>query len=175
MKFWDFGYRPRYYVRHPFKFVKSFCCSLKYAWQRLLRGWDERASWDITDYLGDLIPQLARDLIRYGHGAPVSMFDGSPFEEHSRVEKDEAKRKWDDILEEIASGFEAARRIGDPPQWYIAEKSKELGLGSSCSYKSISYQVRELAAVMPYWDNEQRKKFHHGMYLFHRYYFDLWD
>jgi hypothetical protein len=162
MKFWDFGYRPRHYFRHPFKFIQDFCRALKYAWQRLFRGWDERASWDATGYLGDLIPQLTRDLIRYGHTMPHSMFD-DPFnsEGHSRIQKKEALQKWHDILEEIAVGFEASQKIGDPPDRYIAE-------ASITSDRVWSERVLS-------WDKEQYRKFHRGMYLFHRYYFDLWD
>jgi hypothetical protein len=176
MRFWDFGYSPSYYCKHPAAFIIGFYDSLKYAYQRLMRGWDENAAFSLCDYLGHLIPQLTRELIRTNHGCPAEIIDElSSGSGETRMVKDEAVRKWLNILEEIAVGFEAVARIDEPPDWYLAERGMP-SLGDFLSKKSrSSVSVAEYQSVILDWNQEQYKKFHRGMYLFHRYYFDLWD
>ena len=92
-----------------FKFY-SIKSNLKWAWQRLSRGWDNRAIWSIDVYLAELIPQLVRRLKEVTHGVPGSMFEPEDWDAKANIWKDgkveAATAKWNAILDEIAEGFE---------------------------------------------------------------------
>lgn len=71
--------------------VKDFIREVKYAYQRVVRNFDERAVWGIDEHLSIILPQMIRQLRNELHGHPVKL----------------TKKKWTTILSAIADGFEA--------------------------------------------------------------------
>jgi len=99
-----FGFRVSYVLLHPYIIFTESYCRVKWAWQRVFRGWDDRAAWDTDSYLAELIPQLLKVHLKYKDGVPSSVYnDGTLPVEIYRVE-------WDNILREIISGFEAYKK-----------------------------------------------------------------
>jgi hypothetical protein len=124
---------------------------IKYAYQRVSRGWDDTAVWSIDWYLSKLIPQLVKRLKDNKIGYPMEMYEGmTPLDEggwtYSKEDDEAAAQKWQGILQTIIDGFEASKRIQEEHLW------------------SKSPEYAELDA-----------KFEKGFELFHKYYFNLWD
>jgi hypothetical protein len=107
------GYSTYYIVTHPWEILRFWKREIKYAWQRAFRGWDDNAVWGIDIYLSVLIPKLVRELKTLElKGLPQAVFEGLPYENektYSYSEENEkiASERWNNILEEIAQGFEA--------------------------------------------------------------------
>jgi len=102
-------YSSYYIITHPWKILDEWMDQLKWAWQRVFRGWDDRAVWSINYYLSNLIPQLVKKLKEDNIGIPAKMFDGFPQDENYNYEEDienVALQRWHDILDSIIEGFE---------------------------------------------------------------------
>ena len=125
----------------------SIKSNIVWAWQRMVRGWDDRAIWSIDVYLSDQIPQLVRRLKEIAHGTPTQMFEDSDWDEEGNYYTDEAMKrasaKWDAILDEIAEGFE---------EYYF------LSVEGDCSMEA--------------WESEKFKK---AFDLLKEYFPNLWD
>lgn len=104
-----FHYKFSYYLERPDYLWYDLTNPIKWAWQRVFRGWDNRAVWSIDAYLAELIPQLLRKLKVDSHGIPAGMFD-QPLDEITPEAEAVALAKWNAILDEMIAGFEAADR-----------------------------------------------------------------
>ena len=123
---------------------------IKWAWQRLTRGWDDRAVWSIDSYLAELMPQLLRKLKEDKLGIPGSMFE-NPFDDMTPEIEAAALAKWHGILDDLIDGFEAADRL------------------ANLDYLGVTGD--ELDALIA----EDTDIFCNGMVLLNKYFFDLWD
>lgn len=110
-------YNPKYYLTHPGKLVRDIRDNLRWASQRVFRGWDDRVSWSIDGHLCDLLPQWLRQTKNNLHGFPMSLVRDSDWIDNDYNLSEEAayerELEWKDILETIALGFEAGARIVD--------------------------------------------------------------
>jgi len=123
---------------------------LKWFFQRGKKGYSDRDLWSPCEYLCTLIPPMMRDLAKRSYGCPGNLWD-------AKAKNNECHR-WEEVLEEIAQGFEAA---------------KELDTGCMITKKTEDGYYR-----MEF-DKEKAKqcttKFERGMFLFQKYFFSLWD
>lgn len=62
---------------------------VKWAIQRVVRGWDDRLFWSLADYIDPMIVAHVRNLKECGHGRPVNM----------------STKKWDKALDTILAGL----------------------------------------------------------------------
>lgn len=90
--------------------VKDAVYGVKYAWQRLFRGYDDRAWWNMDRYLSDIISKLSHELRTKSHGTPASVyielgFTPSDSGEYTDEETVLAEEKWANILSDIEEGF----------------------------------------------------------------------
>ena len=134
--------RPIAYVylffRRLYKFPRNICNEIRWAWQRVFRGWDDRVIWGIDQYLSETFPVWLRKLKCDSSSVPLEFVE-SDF--------DEGRERWGVVLEEIASGFDAAKRIIDSSFWMEEQETFRI----------------------------DTKLFERGMYLLSKHYFDLWD
>lgn len=104
-----FGYNWKYLLTHPWVLIGAISQEIKFAWQRVFRGWDDKAVWDIDHYLANLISQLVKELKELERGVPTEMFEEEDWDEKNFCYKDgameKAVAKWELILDEIADGF----------------------------------------------------------------------
>jgi hypothetical protein len=105
------GYNIYYLLFHPWKIFEYWSDQIKYAWQRVTNGFDERAIWSIDYYIANLIVKLLTQFKERHHGVPSDMFEGMPYEDeqfytHSEENWKIADEKWCNILQEIIDGFE---------------------------------------------------------------------
>jgi len=140
-------YRASYSLSHPWKILEYIFDEIKYAYQRIFKGYDERIVWSIDFYLAKMIPLWVRDLEKTKHGVPMDMFDSNNLKESHNPDNDEmeiAQEKFNNILEQIAIGFECYEEFHN-------------AISSSKEYKELEL------------------KFNNGFELFKKHFSSLWD
>ena len=85
--------------------ISDWKYEVKWAWQRVFRGYDDRWNWGLYHHLQEIIPKCVRSMKKHHIGCPGSLFD-------SKNKKNNCW-KWSKILEKIAKGFEAKQKISD--------------------------------------------------------------
>jgi len=101
-----YGYNTKYTLRHPYKvIVKHWTAELRFATQRVRRGWDDRMVWGLDD---TLIPMLIEILPKFKDdtGIPCSP-DLAPMDGFDYVDEEEARRAWHEVIDTIIEGFKA--------------------------------------------------------------------
>ena len=63
------GYSRKWYLTHPWKWVKELFRNIKFAWQRATRGYCDGDVWSIDSWLLALLPDMLRDLANDAVGA----------------------------------------------------------------------------------------------------------
>lgn len=141
-----FGYNARYILIHPNIFFGELWLRIKWAWQRVFRGYDDRVIWSVDYYLSSMIPKWMNELKNNDDGVPSSLFvglekdeSGNPTDESIEI----ARVKWNEILTDIGKGFAAYNEMN----MYLCDDEK----------------IDELKII-----------FNHGFDLFKKYFSDLW-
>lgn len=122
---------------------------IKWFFQRGRRGWADCDWWSMHSYISDMMPELIRKL-KGGFGCPSEFYD--------KEAKNNECHRWNEILEEIAQGFEAAKFLDTYGyhKWVDADKGKKL---------EVDMEAMENA----------RQKMERGLELFSKHYLNLWD
>ena len=85
---------------------------IKWAIQRVQNGYDERVSWSIDYYLNENMPKWLSSLSK--QGTPTSMFTNEQLMNPEGISKEEdaiAHSKWEEIVQTMIDGFNAAKEI----------------------------------------------------------------
>lgn len=91
---------------------------VKYAYQRVVRGYDDTLLWDMADYLNKIILPALKDFKKNKHGFPNKM----------------KGKEWNKELDLMIKGFEASakqKNWGKSPsmnQWYKLETTRLNGM-----------------------------------------------
>jgi hypothetical protein len=144
-------YSPYYTLFHPWVVFSYWYRNIRWAWQRVFRGWDDRISWSVDYYLAKNLPLWIKQLKEDGHGIPTVMWEDSDFDKNNNYattpESDKkAEEKWDNILDQIILGFETYQQMQDEVIWENNPKYFEMN-----------------------------KKFENGFDLLKKYFGNLWD
>ena len=139
------GYSPFYAFTHPHKIVEFCFDEIKYAWQRVFRGWDDRVIWSVDIYLTEKVPLWLKELQDCKIGVPIRFFEHPEKIEYSNEEHKIARDKWNKELQVMIDGFSASKKIHDL-EWNTKEEEEELYI-----------------------------TFEKGMQSFTKNYFSLWD
>lgn len=75
MNVFSYAYRKRYYITHPWKFIKETGQNFYAAWHRATRGWAARDAWELGPQLLQILPEMLRYLEKYHCGVPCDMTD----------------------------------------------------------------------------------------------------
>ena len=161
--FWDsaerlFSSSPRFLI--PRK-LNDWKYEIKWAWQRVFRGYDDTSVWNLYHHISEQLPKILRQLKNNHLGCPGELFD-------NKAKKNKECHKWEDILEKMARGFDAAVKIGNNE--YMKEiklKKPEKDIFGKDSYTGYKYDKKCY--------NKLYKEFEEGMELFKKYFFNLWD
>ena len=78
---------------------------IKWAWQRVFRGYDDRWHWDLFYASSRPIIENLMWLQKNHSGCPNEFYD--------ETKKGDECHKWEDILGKMAQGFEAGLEIDD--------------------------------------------------------------
>lgn len=123
-----------------------------YAYQRVVKGYDERWSFNLNTEFATHASKALGEMIKYVHGHPSNPFS---------KKKGEIKNitDWKVILRKIKKGFDAANQIMNNE--YVVEANPK---------KGRSYYRHNKAK-----HDRLYREFNEGMDLFKKYYFNLWD
>ena len=126
------NYRASYTITHPWVILKDWGYEIKYAWQRVFKGYDERVVWSIDYYLDKMLPIWLEQLIKDKQGVPMMMFHDEDMITEGKYRggiKDDAmelrSKEYDAILQKIADGFRMHRKIDDLEFKYDSPEEKE--------------------------------------------------
>ena len=142
------GYRAYYILQKPWKILRYWKNEVKYAHQRVFRGWDDKAVWSLNYYLAETIPPILKKLKEDKVGVPMEFFDGLPYEDENTYSYSEesmkiADERWNSVLDEIITGFEIYNEL----------------------WKTSSYEE----------EREEYKKVERALELLKLHFEDLWD
>lgn len=111
-------YRPRYYFRHPVKFLSDLKWAAQLFYQRRTRGFDSidvmNAGDSIANYALPIIKEFRKkyDSLGCPHGLPGVEYDDHL--EPTNKTWDECQAIWIDILDRIIAGLELCNDDNDP-------------------------------------------------------------
>jgi len=123
---------------------------IKWFIQRGKRGYSDQDCWNINSYLCEVISPMIREM-KNGTGCPGNLYDIK--------KKNKECWKWEEILEEIAQGFEAAQSIEE-------EKFLQFKKNKDGNYENWIDKKKQ---------EQLTKKFDKGISLFVEYFWNLWD
>lgn len=92
-----YEYTSRYYLTHPWTFVRHFARNLKWTWQRATRGYSDYDVADIASFIFDTLPPAIQELNKTKTSHPGSM----TFE------------AWTEVLTDIIISFSQAQEYGN--------------------------------------------------------------
>jgi hypothetical protein len=144
-----FGYRTSYVLLRPHKLIEEIALRIKWAYQRVYRGWDDTAVWSVDIWLSEMMPDILSALLKSKQGTPFMCFDGMEPKNKDRQEySDEqykmARLKYEMEILTMIAGFQSAQKlISDFPQEPERDRLEKIFVA--------------------------------GMNSFHKYFFTLWD
>ena len=148
-----FGYRILHVLLHPWIIISESYRHLRWAWQRVFRGWDDRVTYGIDWHLSENMPAWIKRMKEYGNSVPFDM----------------TAEEWWGILDEIADGFRAGYRLLNDDFPAVKEM-----VNSRDRFDSI---IRDDAFMEKF--AKQREEalviFNRGMEMFVQHFFSLWD
>lgn len=97
------------------------CREVRWAWQRVFRGWDDRASWNIDAYLAKHLGEQLTAQADFAHGWPVDPWtyetwvaalkeNGEALLAYYRMDRFEDETEWDPVY---AKAQAALRWVAD--------------------------------------------------------------
>lgn len=154
-KSWNkiFSKKIQYMIPRTIKNIKN---EIEWAWQRVFRGYDDRMIWSLNSYLDTYIPKIIRKMIKIVHGYPANPFCES---EIKNIEQ------WKEILEKIAKGFDAIRKIDNYEFMKNTEEKYTEGIFKGMHKKKTDKKEY----------NRLYNEFEKGIELFKKYFLNLWD
>jgi hypothetical protein len=122
------SFAPHVIFSDPIAIIKSWRDEVKWASQRVIRKYDDRATWSVDYWLDSIMPDILITLKMNGHGIPVSMYDGMPHDENYEYDEDadkEAKERWDAELDKMIDGFVASKKLCDLDYNFKDDKERD--------------------------------------------------
>jgi hypothetical protein len=140
-------------IRNAYYHIKTYHYHLiKWAWQRVYRGWDDRAVWSIDSHLCNLAYELVDKMSK-------SKIQGVPSGIYKEEDIEKSEEEWRKILVEIAYYLKYSSSDGDF-QYFMDNKIPE---SEWKNYYKFDRQYK--------FDSRARK----GRKLFVKYFYNLWD
>lgn len=122
-----FSYAPWYALSHPHVLFMDLMREIKWAYQRVSRGWDDRAVWGVDWWLNHILPDILFQLKTHKQGTPMKFYEGLEHDEnycYSEESDNIAQERWNKELDKMIAAFQIAKQIDDCV--YTLEQEKEL-------------------------------------------------
>lgn len=107
-------YKTSHVITHPWLLAEYITDQLRFAWQRVFRGWDDRVLSGIDLYLANKIPEWLEEL-KKSNGISLVYFDLNDWDRTKQDWKGGAKEKAyfkrDNVINEIIDGFIAYEEL----------------------------------------------------------------
>lgn len=134
--------------------LKWYVGNLKCAWQRAVRGYSDRDTWNLDEFYAKVFSGSLRSLAEIAHGCPDSFYD----KENDSIEA------WTEYLNDIAEAFEAytnRKDAGNPyeDEYYavLTKMEKEFGMPEAL-VKDVPEEYRELKEHYYEWARKHEHK-----------------
>jgi hypothetical protein len=122
----------QWYIKHPLGFLKDVNRNIVWMFQRIFRGWDNRVTWALDDYLNEMIPTWLEKLIEDKQGVPSMMFSPEDYLDDGGTLKEgvleRGEQEYNEILRKIIVGFKANTKMHDieiiTKEQYLEEYSR---------------------------------------------------
>ncbi len=69
------GYGTRYYLTHPWYWLREWRKKLVFAWQRITRGYADWDVWDLDQWMLEILPRMLDQLADNTHTYPLDIGD----------------------------------------------------------------------------------------------------
>ena len=163
------GYRvgTRRWFKHwlnPMTYINTII----WLYQRARYGWAECDVWSLDRYLAEWLPFALMHLKNTTHGFPCLMYTDEQMSNPEGITStavDQAKIKWDNILDHMILGFRAYNRL--------QEGLYEEELGEYILGDNIEGRLQAVNRVAL--ENRDQKLFKDGIALFAEHFGSLWD
>lgn len=113
MNILKFGYSPWRYPSNWFRNIRQFFRNIKYAYQRITRGYADADTWNFDNYLSKIIANGTRHLANTTHSYPVQLQSGREINE---------PEVWTEYLLEMANYFEMANKL----EWDFTKNDEQV-------------------------------------------------
>lgn len=167
---------------HPWRLVKYLKRSLKWSWQRIVRGFSDGDIWWMHDYLQMLLPDMLQYLKDHRMGSPVSLsLTDDPHD-------DSCHEEWDKILDQMifwwreAYEYSSSRKNPYEERYWEAwseflkkyeDYNKRIKMmEEDLKYKEISDKYEKAERELGQYREECKDK---AMDMMKEYFYYLWD
>ena len=103
------GYNVYYLLLHPWEIIEEWIRQVKWAWQRVFRGWDDQATFSSDYYFSKQIYEIISDVKKHKDCVPMEVLRKYPTHGENYEYSDEdfasAIKDWNEILDTIIIGF----------------------------------------------------------------------
>lgn len=145
-----FSYAPHYSLTHPHVLLVDMGRKIKWAYQRVVRQYDDRVSWSLDQWLDGIVPNILMMLKENKYSVPHEIFEKDEMDENGDVSKEnfeKARGRWNEELDKMIAGFVASKKLRDLDyNWKDKEEEQAI-----------------------------KKIFDEGMQSFIKHYHSLWD
>ena len=183
MKFWHFTYHWKFYITHPWDWISDFIRSLKFAFQRFYRGWDDSIIWSLDYYLSSMMPIWLGEIKKNKISTPMLDYEELGIHYDNNDPDNGAYWKaahieWQNILQLMIEGFESAKMLADSdlPIFQEAHAQYEWTGEFYKDFAKHNEIVKELGGYdrIKVETDALNESFENGMRLFAKYYLSLW-
>lgn len=136
---------PVVFLTNPFESIPAIFRNLKWAYQRVYRGWDDTACWGVDSWLDGIMPDILEQLKKNKQGIPSAYFPENYTGDDPELER-LAEENWNIDLDKMIETFKIGRQLEELPAELYVENYKKLD-----------------------------EEFEKGMVLFAKRYRNLWD
>lgn len=174
-KFQKAPFVKKYYILHPFQWIGHYWREIKFAWQRMMKGYSDRDTWDIDHWFLETMPNILEDFNKNRHGYPSDVSD----EQWEKILNDMIKyfKNADEETTDFINKYSEQWDKMITTKWIKWEKTED-GL-----YKFFNEPgTPEEDDISKKHSEEEMKKFeymkenlHKGLELFEKYFYALWD
>lgn len=145
-------------IKYALRTINNWCSNLchifrwlKWCWQRAFRGWADCDWWSMDYYLVQtilpMLKALKENTISYPGSCPTP-------------------ERWDELLDEMIEGFEAAKRVCED-EYYIEVSGDSIEAINNATSDEVKQWGKMSVA--------DQKLFKKKMKIFMEYFFNLWD
>lgn len=99
------GYNAHYTLLHPWAYFPYWWQKIRFAWQRVTRGWDDTAVWSLDTYLARMISEVVPEIKKHKGIPAILMPIIEPYRDLTDEEYDNLSKQWCEILDNITEGF----------------------------------------------------------------------
>jgi hypothetical protein len=158
------------FFKNVLDFPHDLYYNIKYAYQRVIRGWSDRDTWSIDYHLSTIIPEMMRHLKKVKHGIPTKCFEDPFSDTYSKEAEEKAIAKWDEILDTIIYTFDTYKLISEHNLIMAKDEEEKKSMQKFCDNMNKKYpgQYRLMTDV-------EVERYEQGWKYFQEYWGSFWD